>query len=141
MPDDEVRLEIESQRTAALLQRVDNGYFPLAVAAAIAFHEAHRSATTCVSRQDYDGALDIAAAALSRLLPVYTLRDSRGERATLVVDLTRAQFARGATELRGQGETVGELSVARGDLVSALSLIKRIGLPFSFPGSKRRERG
>jgi len=28
--------------------------------------------------------------------------------------------------------------VARSDLVSALSLIKRIGLPFSFAGSKRR---
>ena len=138
MPDDEVRLEIESQRTNALFQRVDSPYFPLAVAAAIAFHEAHHSAAISVSRQDYDGALDIAAAALSRLLPVYTLRDSRGERATLVVDLTRAQFARGATELRGQRETVGELSVARSDLASALSLIKRVGLPFSFTGSNRR---
>jgi hypothetical protein len=134
MPDDEVRLEIESQRTTALSQRIDNAYFPLALAAAIAFHEAHRSATTCVSRRDYDGALDIAAAALSRLLPVYTLRDPPGERATLVVDLTRARFARGATELCGQGEAVGELSVARSDLVCALSLIKRIGLPFSFAG-------
>jgi len=119
------------------LQSVDRAYFPLAAAAAIAFHEAHRGATTCTSRRDYDGALDIAAAALSRLLPVYTLRDARGERATLVVDLTRARFARGATELRGEEETVGELSVARSDLVSALSLIRRIGLPFSFSGAKR----
>ena len=65
---------------------------------------------------------------------MYTLRDPPGERATLVVDLTRARTARGATELCGQGEAVGELSVARSDLVCALSLIKRIGLPFSFAG-------
>ena len=137
MPHDEVRLEIEAQRTRALWQRVDDVYFPLAVAAGIAFHQAYPSATTCVSRQDYEGALDIAAAALSRLIPVYAMRTPPGGRATLVVDLARARFARGATELRGRWETVGELSVARSDLVSAVSRIKRIGLPFSFSGPNR----
>jgi len=137
MPDDEVRLEIESQHTAAPWQSVEKVYVPLAVAAGIAFHQAHPSAASSVSRQDYDGALDLAAAALSRLIPVYAMRVPPGERATLMVDLTRARFARGATELRGCGETVGELSVARSDLVSAVSLIKRIGLPFSFSGPTR----
>jgi len=136
MPDVVIRLEIESQRTNALLQRLDNPYFPLAVAAAIAFHQAHSSALTCVSQRDYDGALDIAAAALSRLIPVYTLREPQGRRVTVVVDLTRARFARGATELRSAADTVGELSVARNDLVSALSLVKRIGLPLSFASSE-----
>ena len=101
MPDVVIRLEIESQRTNALLQRLDNPYFPLAVAAAIAFHQAHSSALTCVSQRDYDGALDIAAAALSRLIPVYTLREPQGRRVTVVVDLTRARFARGAAQLGG----------------------------------------
>ena len=51
MLDDEVRLEIEAQRTNALFQRVDSPYFPLAVAAAIAFHEAHHSAAISVSQR------------------------------------------------------------------------------------------
>jgi hypothetical protein len=109
----------------------------LAIAAGIVFHQAHPGAASSVSRQDYEGALDLAAAALSRLIPVYVMRDPPGERATLMVDLTHARFARGAIELRVRGETVGELSVARSDLLSAVSLIKRTGLPFSFGGPTR----
>jgi hypothetical protein len=137
MTDDEVRLEIESQRTAVLRHSVEDVYIPLAIAAGIVFHQAHPGAASSVSRQDYEGALDLAAAALSRLIPVYVMRDPPGERATLMVDLTHARFARGAIELRVRGETVGELSVARSDLLSAVSLIKRTGLPFSFGGPTR----
>ena len=132
MTEDPVRLELEAERTTALLQRAADLYLPLPVAAAIAFHQAHGNTKAIVSRQDYDDALNIAAAALSRLLTIYVLRDPRMGRTPLAVDLTQAQFARGATELRSAHERIREMWVARGELLSALSLIKRTGLAFSF---------
>ena len=129
----EVRLDIEAQRASEQLrQRGDDLYLPLSVAAAITFHQVHRSTKAIVTRHDYEDALSIAAAALSRLMPIYAMRDPRKGREPIKVDLTRAQFARGATELRATEDTIGELSVSRHDLVPALSLIRRTGLPFSF---------
>ena len=136
MTDHQVHLEIEAERTTALLQNTHDFYFPLPVAAAIAFHQAHGNTKAIVSRQDYDDALNIAAAALSRLITIYVLRDPREGRVALPVDLTRSHFERGATRLRSANETIGELWVARRELVSALSLIKRTGLPFSFAATK-----
>jgi hypothetical protein len=133
--DDEICLEVESERTSALLQRAD-AYYPLPAAAAITFHQVHRNTTAIVSRREYDGALSIAAAALSRLISIYTLRDPRQGRVAVAVDLTKARFALGATQLRSSEETIGELWVSRGEMVSAMSLVKRAGLPFSFAETK-----
>ena len=135
MSDEQIRLEVESERTDALLQRVDHNYLPLHVAAAVTFHQAYGSKNVVMSRSDYDDALNIAAAALSRLMHVYTLREPPEGRVALAVDLTNWHFARGATELRNSHETIGELSVTRDELVSALSLIRRTGLPFAFAGT------
>ena len=47
------------------------------------------------------------------------------------LDLINGRFARGATEFhRNDGMTVRAMSVKRTDLASALSLIKRVGIPF-----------
>jgi len=133
MPKDEVRLEQERQRTEELLQNASDAYTPLAVAAAIVFHQAHGNTRAIVTRRDYDDALNIAAAALTRLIPLYTLRDPREGRVTVAVNLVHQRFQGGATELHGDdGSTTGELSVRRSDLVSAISLIKRAGLGFAF---------
>ena len=136
MTEDQVRLEVEAERTTALLQGAHDLYLPLSVAAAIAFHQAHGNTKAIVTRKDYDDALNIAAAALSRLIAVYVVRDPRVGRTPLAVDLTQAQFGRGATELRSAHETIGGLWVARSEFLSALSLIKRVGLPFSFASAK-----
>ena len=132
MPNEQIRLEVESERTNALLQRVEHNYLPLHVAAAITFLQAYGGKNAVISQSDYDDALNIAAAALSRLMHVYTLREPPEGRVALAVDLTNSRFARGATELRNSHDTIGELSVSRHDLVSALTLVKRTGLPFSF---------
>jgi hypothetical protein len=105
---------------------------PLAVAAAIAFHQAHGNTRAIVTRGDYNDALNIAAAALSRLIAIRVVRDPRDGRTPLTVDLTKMHFARGATELRSASETIRDMSVARGELLSALSLIRCAGLTFSF---------
>lgn len=133
MPKEEVRLEQERQRTEELLQNASDAYTPLAVAAAIVFHQAHGNTRAIVTRQDYEDALSIAAAALSRLVPLYTLRDPREGRVTVAVNLVHQRFRRGATELHGDdGSVTRDLSVRRSDLVSALSLVKRAGLGFAF---------
>jgi hypothetical protein len=139
MAEDQVRLEVEAERaTLQLQQRAEDAYLPLPVAAAITFHQAHGGAKAIVTLADYQDALSIAAAALSRLVPIYTLQHPAEGRVALKVDLTKAHFARGATQLRNGEEAIGELSVARKDLVSALALIKRTGLPFTFAGTKDR---
>jgi hypothetical protein len=133
MPNDDVRLEQEMQRTQELLRNARDGYVPLAVAAAIVFHQAHGNTRAIVNRRDYDDALNIAAAALSRLIPLYTARDPEAERVPITVNLVHQRFRRGATELHDDvGSTSRWLSVKRGDLVSATSLIKRAGLGFTF---------
>jgi hypothetical protein len=137
MAEEQIHLEVEAELANALLQRAEDHYLPLSVAAAITFHQAHGNTRAIVSLSDYQDALSIAAAALSRLITIYTLRDPRQGRVAIAVDLTKAQFTRGATQLRSKEETIGELWVARRELVSALSLIKRTGLPFSFAGMKK----
>ncbi|HZM34451.1 MAG TPA: hypothetical protein VFC18_08135 [Burkholderiales bacterium] len=133
MPNDDVRLEQEKQRTEDLLQNASDAYIPLAVAAALAFHQAHGNTRAIVNRRDYDDALNIAAAALSRLIPLYTLRAPRQGRVPVAVNLVHQRFQRGATELHGDdGSVMRALSVRRSDLVSALSLVKRAGLGFAF---------
>lgn len=124
MAEDRVRLELEAKRSTALLQGAQEPYLSLPVAAAIAFHHARGDTKAIVSRRDYDDALNLAAAALSRLVTIYA---SRGP---LQVDLTKAQFVSGATELRSAQEALRELAVSRDELVSVLPLIKRAGLPF-----------
>jgi len=54
MTEDPVRLEAEAERAAAVLQRGQDYYVPLAAAAAIAFHQAQGTAKAIVSREDYN---------------------------------------------------------------------------------------
>ena len=135
MPADSVDLQFEQARTEDLVAKsFAEGHVPLPVAAAMTFHQVHGNAKAIISRDDYDDALNIAAVALSRLVTLFRLVDAREGRTPVVADLTKQHFARGATELRchdGQ-PTVRDLSVKRSDMLSAISLIKRIGLPFSF---------
>jgi hypothetical protein len=135
MPNDKVDLPFEQARAEDLIAKIfAESHVPLPVAAAITFHQVHRNTKAIISRDDYDDALNIAAVALSRLITLFCLVDPREGRTPVVADLTKQHFARGATELRchdGQ-PTVRDLSVKRSDMLSAISLIKRIGLPFSF---------
>lgn len=132
MPDRMVNLEVEQARANDALRGLENSYVPLAVAAAVAFHQARGSMESVVTREDYEDALGMAAAALSRLAPVYQLRDPPDGRVALQVDLTQRRFARGATELRGGNQPVArDLSIRYCDLQSALALIKRAGVSFT----------
>lgn len=140
MPEERIFLEMEAARIRELLAEARHAHIPLSVASAMAFHLAYKSTRAILDRRDYDDALCITAAALSRLIPIYTLRDPREGRTEVKVDLASQSFVRGATQLRANnGELVEELTVARGDLEAAISLVKKAGLPFSLAISPGEE--
>ena len=132
--EDHQRLSLEDERlrTERLWRAILGEHVPMSVAAATTFHRVHGTTKTIVTRKDYDDALNIAASALSTLVPVYTL-DRQRSRRELTINLVTQRFALGATQLRStDGNVVDELSVQRSDLLFALSIIRRAGLPFSF---------
>jgi hypothetical protein len=91
----------------------------------------HGTTKAIVTRKDYDDALDIAAGALSSLVPVYT-RDAAGKRVEISINLVAQRFALGASQLRSANGVIDNLSVQRSDMLFALSIVKRAGLPLSF---------
>jgi hypothetical protein len=98
---------------------------PLSVAAAAAFHAVHHSTKAIRNFRDYNDALEIAATALARLIPVYTVEDARKGRKAVPIDLTSDSFTRGATRLRRRdGTSVSEMSVLASDLHTALAQLR-----------------
>lgn len=134
-------LEVERLRTENLLRSITGHDVPMAVAAAAAFHEVHQT-TEIVSRKDYDGALNIAASLLSRLVPVYTIGPSVRKLVQVPVDLTTHRFVQGARQLRSREEgsrVVEKLFVRRSELLSAVSALKRAGaFRFASPADEPR---
>jgi len=128
-----VDLREDRARVAHLWNGSQGRDVPLALAAAFTFHRTRRGGEERLSPHDYAGALDIAAAALSRLIPIYTL-DRRGERVAAAVDLARQRFRGGAAEiLRADGTIVAPLDVARGDLPPALTRLERARIDYLAP--------
>ena len=108
-------------------------FMPLSVAAAIAFQHAQRGTKAIASPSDYIEALDMAANALARLIPIYTMDEGLHARVTVDVEQLPGEFARGATEyVCRDGSRFTGLSVVRGDLTSALSFMRRVGPTLAF---------
>lgn len=105
----------------------------LAVAAAFTFHQARRDGEKSLRESDYAGALDIAAAALASLLPIYTL-DGRGQQVPVRIDLAQQRFCGGASEVRcADGAILAPLAIMRRDVLCALMTIERSGIEFVAP--------
>ncbi len=108
-------------------------FLPLPAAAALTFYRTCRRREDPLSRLEYDGALDIAAAALSRLVPIYTL-DAGGTPVAVNVDLARQRFHGGAREvLRADGTVLSPLGMVRSDLPRALATIGRVRVEYLAP--------
>jgi len=131
-PEDDrqrLSLEVERLRTEQLWRAMLGQYVPLSVAAATTYHQVHGASRAIVTRQAYDEALDLAAGALAKLLAIYTL-GPRERRREIPVDFATQRFAFGASELRSaDGRVTGQLFVRRTDLLFALGVVKRHGLP------------
>ena len=107
-------------------------FVTLAIAAAMAFREAQgASPQSIASFPDREDALNIAASALSRLLPVYVIDEATHVPVATKLDVANGRFLNGAREFRrSDGTLVTSISVKRDELASALSLIRRVGIPF-----------
>lgn len=106
-------------------------YVALRTAAGMAFHQIYEGAMTCVSSDDYEDGLDIVAAALSCLAPIYADAGVRMQPTALTIDLSRQRFRKGATELTGRnGAVLGQLLVTRSSVSFAIPVLRRAGLPF-----------
>jgi hypothetical protein len=122
-----ISLGMECARVEDLLREAPGEHVDLAIAAACVFHQVYYGPRISLPRRDYDVALNIAAAALSRLLTVYTLEPGTG--LVALSPSLAGLFARGATEMRCQnGRRIGELSVQRREMLSAASVIRGTGL-------------
>lgn len=115
-------------------------FMPLSVAAAIAFQHSQRGTKAIQSPADYIEAQDMAAAALSRLIPIYAMDEELHMRVAIDVDRLRGEFTKGATEyLCRDGSKFTQLSVVRGDLTSALSFMRRVGPTLAFAAGPRKK--
>jgi DNA-directed RNA polymerase subunit K/omega len=125
-------LEAERLRIEELWHDIKDHYAALAVAAARTFHQAQQARTVLVDPDDYHAALDLAATALSRLIPIYGMGVDGMRVKVAPIDLRTQRFARGATEIRSaDGNSIENLSVLRSDAVSAIPFIVRTGLTFT----------
>lgn len=106
---------------------------PLAVAAAFTFHQTRRNDDELLSPHEYAYALDIAAAALACLIPIYTT-DGGGERVPVSIDLAKQRFCGGATRVQGvDGAIFTPLAIVRSDVLPALIAIERSGIEYVAP--------
>ena len=121
----------------SLWRHSGEAYVPLSVAAAAAFHAVYHSTKAIKNRRDYDDALNMAASALARHIPVYALGNPSEGRQALTISPTRDSFVRGATRLRrGDASLVADLSVLQSDLASALAQLRAGGLPLFLAGAE-----
>ena len=112
-------------------------FVPLKLAAAFALHEAHREFNALIPQLEYEDALNLAAAALSRLTPIFVDK-SVPDAIPVKLSLTSGKFRHAATMYESvDGERFGSLTVPRDAVPNAVSVIARAGLPVTFAVANR----
>jgi hypothetical protein len=137
-----VDLRRDSEQVSELWRGSADSHVSLALAAALAFHEARDHHPVLLSRADYEDALDLTAAALSRALTIYALDRASGVPVSTRFDLRAGRFRCGASVYeQWGGDALTSLVVLRDDVPRALALIKSAGIPFhSHPRPAARAR-
>ena len=108
-------------------------WLALSVAAAFTFHRTRRNVADLLTESEYANALDIAAAALSRLIPIYT-PDERGVPVPLRISLASQKFCGGGAGVKcADGTVLSPLDIVRRDLLPALVAIERAKIDFVAP--------
>ncbi len=127
MPDPGATLEQARQAWQA-----GEPYVPLALAAALALHEA--AVQQRMPLPDSPEALDLAAAALSRVVTICALHPRTRHVVPLEIDLASGRFADGATLYkRRYGAAVEALVVRRDEVDGAMDLVREAGLSLFLP--------
>jgi len=137
MPPEEIDLTTRGQEVERQWESANGDDVPLEVAAAFLFHQLNNTPAV-VPPEHYDRALNIAAAALARVAPVYVKNDKVRSRKQLLVDVARHRFKNGATELHDtNGHARSGLITERAAVMNAIPIAKQANLPFGMPSSKR----
>lgn len=126
-----VDLRADGDKVRKLWRGSEALHVPLSLAAALAFHESYGGPDAIMQRLDYDDALDLIAAALSRLVTIYKVDESTRSPVSVQLNLGSGKFRHGATvyEYRN-GRALGSLMVQRAHVPAAVELIKAVGIPF-----------
>ena len=129
-----LRLEDARARVRAAWQGARHDPVPLPVVAARAVHEALGARGGVVSRTDYELSLNLAAAALARLVPICRLDRLDGWVELGAPGADGGRFIGGATALRrAHGELVAPLAIRRLDADLALRFLRKHGLAEGLP--------
>jgi hypothetical protein len=110
-------------KTTRLAEGIRNQHVAMSVAAGIA------RAQLVPNPVDIYDMLEVMAAAIARVAPIYAMNARTGEvRRLTEEELEGASFARGATALAlKDGTTIAGVSITRGDLRHAVAVLKTIG--------------
>lgn len=128
-----VDLREDRARVAQLWENSPTPRVPLSVAAAFAFHYTQRGDEELLSDAEYACALDIAAAALACLVPLYVL-DGQGEPVPVRVDFAKQRFCGGGAGVRSaDGSILAPLAVQCSDVLPVLPTIERSGIEYLWP--------
>jgi hypothetical protein len=128
-----VDLREDREQIAQIWGGSQESLVPLSVAAAFTFHQTRRTREELLSPHEYARALDIAAAALACVIPIYTT-DARGEHVPVSIDLAKQRFCGGASNVQcADGALVTPLVIVRGDVLPALIAIERSGIEYVAP--------
>lgn len=116
-------------------------HVPLSLAAALAFHEAHRTPELFVAQPDYDDALNMAAAALSCVVDIYAIHPRTRQPVPVKLSLRGGRFADGGSAYRRHnGRSVTSLVVRRDHVAGAMGLVSAAGVPFHFVSTEAQLR-
>ena len=132
---DATRLDVMASWRAAQSARV-----PLALAASFALFELNAGKTLGASASSFEylGSLNVLAAALSTLIPLYAQEPHREDPVEVTFNPVRQRFEGGATVLRAiDGTLATNLLVNRADVVEAIAAIERAG-PLFLPVVRAR---
>lgn len=130
-----VDLRVDCEHVRKLWRGSADSHVPLSLAAALAFHEARNGAPSIVARVEYEDGLDMAAAALSRLVTIYAIDNGTRQPVAENFDLRSGRFRQGATVYElADGRTLAPLVVQREHLAPAVELIRSTGIPFQLAG-------
>jgi hypothetical protein len=130
-----VDLRSDGEQVRQAFCESDAPHVPLPLAAAMAFHEAHPAPAAVVPQLEYDDALNLTAAALSRLVAIYRIDERTRRPVEHSLNLTAGRFRDGAAAYESKnGRRMTSLLVLREHLPTAMALIKATGIPFHFDG-------
>lgn len=134
-----VDLREDGEQTRRAWQATEGAHVPLKLAAAWTFHEAYGAARDVMPHSQYDDALDLIAAALSRLVPIYSCDKRTGRPVSLRLNLATGRFRNGATayESKHGRKARTALMVRREHLPAATDLIRATGIPFFLAETER----